>query len=46
MPSYLELPFNLVHPRLCLDPALEVDVVVLLDVGGVQGGAELERDPR
>ena len=46
MPSYLELPFNLVHPRLGLDPTLKVDVVVLLDVGRVQGGTELERHPR
>ena len=43
---YLELPLDLVDPGLGLDPALEVDVVVLLDVGGVQGGAELERHPR
>ena len=45
-PPYLELPFNLVHPRLGLDPTLKVDVVVLLDVGRVQGGTELERHPR
>ena len=43
---YLELPLDLVDPRLGLDSALKVDVVVLLDVGGVQGGAELERHPR
>ena len=43
---YLELPLDLVDPGLGLDLALEVDVVVLLDVGGVQGGAELERYPR
>ena len=39
---YLKLPLDLVDPGLGLDLALEVDVIFLLDVGGVQGGAELE----
>ena len=34
------LPADLVRPRARLDPALEVDVVALLDVGRVQARAE------
>ena len=46
MKPYLELPLDLVDPGLGLDLALEVDVVLLLDVGRVQRGAELERGAR
>ena len=36
-------PSDLVGPGVGLDAALEVHVVALLDVGGVQAGAEEER---
>ena len=40
------LPSDLVGPGVGLDAALEVDVVALLDVGGVQAGPEKERRAR
>ena len=36
-------PRDVVRRRVGLDVALEVDVVALLDVGGVQAGSEEER---
>ena len=40
------LPSYLIGPGVGLDAALEVDVVALLDVGGVQAGPEEERRAR
>ena len=38
--THIVLPCNLVRPRTGSDGAFEVDVVPLLDVGGVQRGAQ------
>ena len=40
------LPSDLVGPGIGLHAALEVDIVALLDVGGVQAGPEEERRAR
>ena len=44
--THVVLPGDLVGPGVGLDAALEVDVVALLDVGGVQAGPEEERGAR
>ena len=44
--THVVFPCNLVGSRVGLDAALEVDVVALLDVGGVQAGPEEERRAR
>ena len=43
MLTHVVLPSDLVGPGIRLDAALEVDIVALLDVGGVQAGSEEER---
>ena len=44
--THVVLPSDLVRPGVGLYAALEVDVVALLDVGGVQAGPEEERGAR
>ena len=44
--THVVFPSDLVGPGIRLDAALEVDVVALLDVGGVQAGPEEERRAR
>ena len=44
--THVVFPSDLVGSGIGLDAALEVDVVALLDVGGVQAGPEEERRAR